>query len=244
MRNLLLLSLLFVSGCDVLPTPGPNVPDGPVTIELKTPVYNDDEPILAYAIAKSTGKSPAPTPGPDNPDDTPKVGDTCPVCDGRGKSGDGINPCMPCRADGRVDEGDPILTHSDEVTDVAEESILIEYARKDELERAFNSVGESVDELSLRIEETNQKIDDIDLRLDAVEASSPPQEKEEEVTPHTQYRIKYNGEYYDWDEQQRAFIHPVDKRRINFTGSGGIDTLPAVQVCFNKQCVSCTVEKF
>ena len=41
---------------------------------------------------------------PDVPDDTPKPGDTCPNCDGRGYVGDGVVKveCQPCRGGGKV----------------------------------------------------------------------------------------------------------------------------------------------
>jgi len=68
-----------------------------------------NDTILAYSIGKmisNRGKSPRPSP------DKPKVGDTCPQCDGTGREpGDGtVNiSCGQCKGDGRLDEGDPFF---------------------------------------------------------------------------------------------------------------------------------------
>lgn len=117
-------SLIFFLGCD-LPTP---TPPKPSVIQFKAPAFNDDQDILAYSLAQASTVSPSPSPAPDS--DKPKVGDVCPVCNGRGKSGDGIQPCAPCSGDGRVDEHDPIMHSSlpqeeEEDTKVEEDSIKI-----------------------------------------------------------------------------------------------------------------------
>jgi hypothetical protein len=86
-----------------------------------TPIYTqhkelNNDTILAYSIGKmiaSRGKNPI---KPNS--DKPKVGDTCPQCDGTGREpGDGTVDisCGQCRGDGRVDPGDPILVDGNEI---------------------------------------------------------------------------------------------------------------------------------
>lgn len=65
--------------------------------------YTDYTPILVWNLAVHPEEA--------KPDIAIKVGDKCPICNGQGWLGDGTikNPCSHCKADGRVDTGDPIL---------------------------------------------------------------------------------------------------------------------------------------
>jgi hypothetical protein len=79
--------------------------------------------ILGYSI----GKTMAERGKPNNPNNKPKVGDTCPQCDGTGREpGDGTVDiaCGQCKGDGRVDEGDPIVSISTPVQ--LEEAVTID----------------------------------------------------------------------------------------------------------------------
>ena len=117
------LSLLFTIpiGCNPLPvqTIRPTASQAATlknNYETRAPQYNDDSPLIALSLAelqlkKNPTPNPSPTPGP-NPN--VKIGDICPNCKGRGKlsydGGGSWTDCTPCGKDGRVDEGDPILS--------------------------------------------------------------------------------------------------------------------------------------
>ncbi len=85
-----------------------------LTLCLSSPSYGQDYRHVWFWASASTQAppiDPTPTPQPvPSPDGKPRIGDTCPVCNGRGKSGDGIQPCAPCGGDGIVNANDPILT--------------------------------------------------------------------------------------------------------------------------------------
>jgi hypothetical protein len=103
----LVLIAFGLSGCDTILPPKP--------IHVTIPAQTDYSSVIAWEIGKHVDHSITPDILP-NPGPTPdgvKVGDTCPTCEGRGKSGDGIQPCYACKGDGRVDNGDPILTSED-----------------------------------------------------------------------------------------------------------------------------------
>lgn len=87
----------------------------PSTPAIKTPPYEHNEVIFAYEIYKASRSSPTPAPDITPTPAKPKVGDKCPICDGKGaidgdKDGKPDYGCSDCRGDGRVDTGDPILS--------------------------------------------------------------------------------------------------------------------------------------
>ncbi len=107
----ILIAFTLTLGCN-------NNPFQPKVLKVTPVPYTNYAPTLCWELAmekKDSLPTPTPTPGP-SPNPSVKVGDTCPVCLGRGKSGDGINPCDPCKGDGKVNEGDPILFSSLEYT--------------------------------------------------------------------------------------------------------------------------------
>jgi hypothetical protein len=85
------------------------IPPGPKRILVDVPPNTNYTPLLSWYISEGTSLEPAPAPVVP-PDESVKVGDTCPSCKGTGRTGDGYMPCRDCAGDGRVDEGDPILT--------------------------------------------------------------------------------------------------------------------------------------
>lgn len=104
------------TGCGPGPGPGPSPDQG---IVIQAPAFNDDQDILALAMAQQTGGvSPSPAPGPTP--NGPQVGDTCEDCRGTGVVGDGTieRPCKPCKGDGKLDLGDPGLSSTSQVTPV------------------------------------------------------------------------------------------------------------------------------
>ena len=63
--------------------------------------------VVALAFAADPVDPNTPDPAPDDgDDDQPKPGDTCPQCDGSGRSGDGLGRCRKCGGDGKIDERD------------------------------------------------------------------------------------------------------------------------------------------
>lgn len=117
----ILLLVLNIVGCNPNPSPTPTPDNLPKIITVNAVAYDDEQPILAHAIAQATGGVPSPNPSPmPSPDGKPKVGDTCPNCDGRGKSGDGISPCKPCGGDGKIHE--PDLVNWEEAPDILPEN--------------------------------------------------------------------------------------------------------------------------
>jgi hypothetical protein len=169
----LILTSVSLVGCK----PDPLPPIVPVAVEVKAPPSNadDDEAILAISISDVLGNtvnpSPdiTPTPGP-----SPiKVGDKCPVCEGRGKSGDGIQPCGPCNGDGRVDTGDPVL--STEVAPTTEEhSVVVQHVRQDAFQAWAADLQQQTEEdnakLLAKIEEFKTASDQATSRINELEA--------------------------------------------------------------------------
>jgi hypothetical protein len=117
MSFLILFLLIFgISGCN---TPFIPVPE-PDPIRVTIPANTDYKTIMYWEIAKICDVPlPGPKPKP-NPDPKPEpkpdgvsIGDDCPApCEGGWTFGDGTHKqvCWKCNGDGRVDEGDPILT--------------------------------------------------------------------------------------------------------------------------------------
>lgn len=163
---LILTSAVF-SGCNVIPGPTPV----PTPVELKTPPSNadEDETILAISIADTLGvPDNAPTPGPSP---NVKVGDQCPVCEGRGKSGDGIQPCGPCKGDGRVDAGDPILS-TEVLPEVEERSIVVQHARQEDFDALVEEINTTFEEndveakaLKATVEQSAARINELDAKV-------------------------------------------------------------------------------
>ena len=156
----ILLLVLNVIGCNPSPSPTPTPDNLPKIITVRAVAYQDEQPILAHAIAQvadnpSPGPGPNPSPSP-SPDDKPKVGDVCPNCDGRGKSGDGINPCRPCKGDGRVDEGDPILVADDSVTPTPDEED-VEHVTQADFQKLQESVVASLHELNKHLKDLEDR---------------------------------------------------------------------------------------
>jgi hypothetical protein len=112
--SLIGIALLFCLGCKGL---SPLIKPQPIHVAI--PAYTDYRPVLCFEIGKEVNVKPTPTPNPDPSPNGPKVGDTCKTCNGTGKSGDKINPCFQCGADGKLDEGDPGLLLTDKLPDLA-----------------------------------------------------------------------------------------------------------------------------
>lgn len=120
-----------IGGCN-----NPPLVPTPVEVEIQAPPINDDETILAIEIAEELGSNPTPdvTPTP-----SVKPGDRCPECKGTGqfdgdKDGKVDGPCHHCNADGKVDEGDPILSGG------KEHSILVPPISRAEFDRVTETV--------------------------------------------------------------------------------------------------------
>jgi hypothetical protein len=94
-KYLPILTIVLALGCNV----------GPQKIEVDAPALVSYTPFMAWQITKLPDLAPTPEP------DGIKIGDTCPNCHGTGIVGDGrtAKSCKDCKADGKVDEGDPIL---------------------------------------------------------------------------------------------------------------------------------------
>lgn len=182
----LILTSAAFTGCNVIPGPTPT----PTPVEIKTPPSNadDDQAILAISIADTLGNTAPdiiPTPSPN----TVKVGDVCPVCEGRGKSGDGIQPCGPCRGDGRVDAGDPVL--STEVVPAEEHSVVVQHARQEDFDALVEEINttfeendveakalkEAVEQSTARINELEAKVSSLVSSVDKLTATLSSQEK-------------------------------------------------------------------
>ena len=108
LSNYLVLALLF-AGCTAQK-------DHTLTPEY---VYGRASASVAYAETDMVTTIPI-----DNPD-KPSVGDTCPSCDGSGRSGDGISKCNECNGDGRIDEADiklelPVSAKKERLGDVSQ----------------------------------------------------------------------------------------------------------------------------
>jgi len=112
------------------------------------------------------------------------VGDTCPNCDGRGKSGDGISPCKPCGGDGTIHEKDLTNWEAAPQTIPAEEDAVepIEYISKKDFENLQESVVASLHELNKHLksledrankafDQTQDGIEKNEARINELEAS-------------------------------------------------------------------------
>lgn len=204
--KILAFALLYLLGCNA-----PDVPDVPDTpdaaIEINVPAFNDDQPILAYTLAKHTTAvspdNPSPVPNPSGP----KVGDTCDNCGGSGKVGDGtvFVTCSSCKGDGKLDEGDPGLSSSSQEKIEEEKSVVVQYAREDafnewvskieefqaqaenkhnELAKGLNENNAAIqakfDESQAKIDQLNGRISELEARISAVDAECNCDEKKVE----------------------------------------------------------------
>jgi hypothetical protein len=102
-----------------------NIVSEPVTKKIVEPYHPQKfDTILGYTIGKTMAERSKPV----NPNTKPKVGDTCPQCNGTGREpGDGTVDiaCGQCKGDGRVDEGDPIVSTIDSPIEL-EEAVIID----------------------------------------------------------------------------------------------------------------------
>lgn len=190
--SLLLLPTIFL-GCNA-PIFQPEV------LKVTITPYTNYSHILEWQLAMEK-KDALPTPDNNpNPGPTPsvKVGDTCPVCDGRGKSGDGINPCDPCKGDGKVHEGDPILLPTETPTKEEEK-----VPGKGEI-TTLPPVEKLIPETLTPAPKEN-----------IIPAPTAP--KEEPTTPKVEktytyleeYSVYWNGRNYYWDDAKRAFVNQL-----------------------------------
>jgi hypothetical protein len=155
-------------------------PPGPIEVTIHAPPINDDETILAAELAEQlTGNGPNP-----NPDITPtpnvKPGDRCPQCEGTGKfdgdrDGTPDGPCHHCNADGKVDEGDPILVGEVQV----ERSIVVEPITRSEfdnleetLKNFVKSWTESAPNIAQKIAESASTLEQIQARINEESAKT------------------------------------------------------------------------
>lgn len=208
-------------------------PFQPDPIVLNAPAYTNYSHTLEWELAienKDVLPSPGPNPGP-NPNPTPKIGDTCPVCEGRGKSGDGINPCNPCKGDGKVDGGDPILISEAIPTteNKGKESLPAEEPKvKEELHQVnlvefgdlIKSLEPAIKNLSSKLEEVRipeEKVDPNKLIPAPVEDRPlppilPQKPNERLFTEVTQYHMKWNMRFYTWSDDLNCFIDTLGHR--------------------------------
>lgn len=260
--KVLAFALLYLFGCNTpdVPDPAP-IPDQ--AIELKAPGYNDDQDILAVSLAKFTDmKSPNPvdpTPAPD----TPKVGDTCSVCNGRGKSGDGIQPCEPCKGDGRLDAGDPGLSSSSQEKTEEEHSVVVEYARQDKFNAFVEETAGKNEQLSIanqeligklentvgKIENLNARINELEARIQAIDDECKCDEKPAKTaSPEYGYRILYKGEYYVWKgdgEFQSPNGWKLSYPHLKGATAERLEVEPPVRICPpGETCTEAKIEKF
>lgn len=253
----LCLAIASCAGCNPTPvptptpTPVPDNPNPPVTITI--PSYSDPDPIFAWnqAMELTPAIGPSPTPNPTGP----KVGDICPSCDGKKKVGDGtiMTDCLDCKADGKVDEGDPILSGDSELLTTLSEYPTLSY----QIYASYNPetgiitvepYGDNPQELSLKevvealadYKIIKQQIAELDARCQCgkeqpTDPSSSPgkdpaTEEATEEAPVTQYRIMYEGKPWLWDSTQSAFVDSTTGWKIRIPGPTDPATTPAINV--------------
>lgn len=190
------LILLSPLGCGGLS------PFQPEPLKVTATPYTNYSHVLEWSIATVTVPElkPTPTPGP-SPSPSVKVGDKCTVCYGTGKSGDRINPCDPCKGDGIVNEGDPILLPSQVTLPTFGDLIkTLEPVIKD-LEAKLQPLPPK-EEVKIPEEKVDQsKLIPAPPDLQPLPLLNPKTYKEV-----TSYHMNWNMRYYTWSDEYRCFI--------------------------------------
>jgi hypothetical protein len=200
---IVLIIFLCLIGCNTpfIPTPKPE------PIQVRIPAQTDYKPILAWEIAKNVDvpvprPNPKPTPNPTprpEPSPTPipdgglKPGDDCPApCEGGWEvHGDGHKTvCWKCNGDGRVDEGDPILSGSSS-------------SEKERVEEFKGNEG--------LVPETQSKLPTL-APLPEIRMIAPitihVQKGVAEASGETVYSIEKDGMTCTWNEDKKCFVCP------------------------------------
>jgi hypothetical protein len=188
-------------------------PFQPEPLKVTATPYTNYSHVLEWNIATviTPELKPTPTPGPSpGPFPTPKVGDPCPVCYGTGKSGDRINPCDPCKGDGKVNEGDPILTS----TSAPQVSLPTFGDLIKALEPAIKNLEAKLESLppkeEVRVPE--EKVDQSKLIPAPPEPQPLPLLNPKTFKEVTTYHMKWNMRYYTWSDDNRCFIDTLGHR--------------------------------